>query len=393
MSVLDSRDLLLVAPINILAFLVRSVTRRRRTRNICCRFYSIYRAMSGLSGKVQTVLGLVDPSQLGRTLTHEHLTMSYECCFCPPSPEEEAMTTAPMEMKNVHWIQQNPYSHRENLVLSQETEAVREELVAFKKAGGGTIVENTTTGIVRNLPVLRQLAKETEVHIVAGAGYYLDVTHSADTKKMTVEKLTDVIVNEVLHGADGTDIRCGVIGEIGTSWPITDSEKKVLRAAAHAQTQLGSPVIIHPGRNNAAPKEIFRIFQEAGGDVSKTVMSHMDRTIYDPAELLEFAKLGSYIEYDLFGVEMLNYAFNTSVDMPSDSQRVQALAYLIKEGYEDKLVIAHDIHTKNRLTKYGGHGYSHILKNIVPKMLSRGITQNQVDKILIDNPKKWLTFK
>lgn len=70
-----------------------------------------------------------------------------------------------------------------------------------------------------------------------------------------------------------------------------------------------------------------------------------------------------------------------------------SLAFLIREGYEDRLLIAHDIHTKHRLTKYGGHGFSHILKNIVPKMLSRGITQNQVDKILIENPKQWLTFK
>lgn len=90
-------------------------------------------------------------------------------------------------------------------------------------------------------------------------------------------KLTDIIVSEVLHGADGTEIRCGVIGEIGTSWPITESEKKVLRATAHAQTQLGCPVIIHPGRDTAAPGEVIRILQEAGGDISKTVMSHLDR--------------------------------------------------------------------------------------------------------------------
>ncbi|XP_049332565.1 phosphotriesterase-related protein [Astyanax mexicanus] len=349
--------------------------------------------MSTLSGKVQTVLGLVEPDQLGRTLTHEHLSMSYECCFFPPPAGDEAMATAPFEMKNMHWLQQNPYSHRENLLLAQENEAVKEELLSFKKAGGGTIVENTTTGITRNLPALRQLSKDTGVHIVAGAGYYVDVTHSAETRNMTVEKLADVIVSEVLHGADGTDIRCGVIGEIGTSWPITDSEKKVLQAAAHAQKQLGCPVLIHPGRNNAAPKELIRILQEAGGDVSKTTMCHLDRTIYDPAELLEFAKLGSYLEYDLFGTEMLNYPFNLKVDMPSDSQRIQTLAFLIKEGYEDKLLIAHDIHTKNRLTKYGGHGYSHILNNIVPKMLTRGITQTQVDKILIHNPKAFLAFK
>ncbi|XP_066508835.1 phosphotriesterase-related protein-like [Hoplias malabaricus] len=349
--------------------------------------------MSGLSGKVQTVLGLVDPELLGRTMTHEHLTMSYECCYCPPAPGDEALATAPIEMKNLYWLKQNPYSHKENLMLVQETEAVKEELLNYKKAGGGTIVENTTTGISRNMHVMKQLSQDTGVHIVAGAGYYLDATHSAETKKLSVEKLTDIIISEVLHGADGTDIRCGVIGEIGCSWPITDSEKKVLRATAQAQSQLGCPVIIHPGRDSAAPGEAIRILQEAGGDISKTVMSHLDRSIYDSAELLEFAKKGSYLEYDLFGTEMLNYTFNTAVDMPSDCQRVQTLAFLIKEGYEDKIVIAHDIHTKNRLTKYGGHGYSHILNNIVPKMLSRGITQSQVDKILIHNPKRWLTFK
>lgn len=349
--------------------------------------------MSDLSGKVQTVLGLVDPDQLGRTMTHEHLTMSFECCYFPPPAGDEAVAENPFQMQHMHWLRQNQYSCHENLLLQQELAAVRDELLAYKKAGGGTIVENTTTGIERDLPAIKQLAKDTGVHVIAGAGYYVDCTHTDATKRMSVEKLTDIIVSEVLHGADGTNIRCGVIGEIGTGWPISESETKVLRATAHAQTQLGCPVIIHPGRNAAAPAEVVRILQEAGGDISKTVMSHLDRTIFDDGELLEFAKLGSYLEYDLFGVEMLDYPYNLDVDMPSDSQRVTTLAFLAKEGYGDKIVIAHDIHTKNRLTKYGGHGYSHILNNIVPKMLRRGFSQHQVDKILIDNPKRWLTFK
>ncbi|XP_061549779.1 phosphotriesterase-related protein isoform X1 [Phycodurus eques] len=349
--------------------------------------------MTELSGKVQSVLGLLDPDQLGRTMTHEHLTMTFKCCYVPSAPENCPTAENPFQMGQVHWLRQNPYSCHENLLLCQETEAVRDELLAYRKAGGGSVVENTTTGIDRDLPTLRRLAKETGVNIVAGAGYYIDCTHSDDTRKMSVEKLTDVIVSEILYGADGTDIRCGVIGEIGTGWPITDSERKVLRAAAHAQAQLGCPVIIHPGRNSPAPAEVVRVLQEAGGDIGKTVMSHLDRTIFNHAELLDFAEMGSYLEYDLFGVETLNYVFNPDVDMPSDSQRVNALALLVKEGYEDKIVIAHDIHTKDRLSKYGGHGYSHILRNIVPKMLRRGISQTQVDKILVDNPKRWLTFK
>ena len=145
--------------------------------------------MSNLSGKVQTVLGLLDPEQLGRTMTHEHLTMSFECCYFPPAPGDEAVAEDPFHMRHMHWLRQNPYSSHENLLLQQETAAVRDELLAYRKAGGGAIVENTTTGIERDLPALRQLAKDTGVHIIAGAGYYVDCTHSQDTRKMSVEKV------------------------------------------------------------------------------------------------------------------------------------------------------------------------------------------------------------
>uniref|UniRef100_A0A8C4J1T5 N-acetyltaurine hydrolase n=1 Tax=Dromaius novaehollandiae TaxID=8790 RepID=A0A8C4J1T5_DRONO len=259
--------------------------------------------MPSLRGKVQTVLGLVEPDQLGYTLTHEHLTMNYSCCYCPPAPGQEPLSEGPLEMKNLFWIKQNPYSHKENLLLYQETDAVKEELLLFKTAGGGTIVENTTTGISRDMNTLKKLAEETGVHIIAGAGFYVDSTHSSHTQAMTVEQLTGIIVDEILSGADGTNIKCGVVGEVGCSWPLTPSEQRVLQATAHAQSQLGCPVIIHPGRNSDAPFQIIRILQEAGADASKTVMSHLDR-----------------------------------------------IRMLINEGYEDRIVIAHDVHTKNRHT-------------------------------------------
>uniref|UniRef100_A0A5F8GUW4 N-acetyltaurine hydrolase n=1 Tax=Monodelphis domestica TaxID=13616 RepID=A0A5F8GUW4_MONDO len=302
--------------------------------------------MASLSGKVQTVLGLVEPSQLGQTLTHEHLTMTFDCCYTPPWSGQEALSKRSFEMKNLFWIQNNPYSHKENLRLNQETEAIKEELLYYKASGGGALVENTTSGISRNVKTLKWFAEETGVHIISGAGFYVDGTHSPETRAMSIEQLTEIITNEILHGADGTDIKCGVIGEIGCSWPLTESENKVLQATAHAQSQLGCPVIVHPGRNPNSPFQIIRILQEAGADVSKTVMSHLDR-----------------------------------------------IRLLANEGYEDRLLIAHDIHTKHRLMKYGGHGYSHILNNIVPKMLIRGISKNAIGKILVENPKQWLTFK
>ncbi|XP_045868412.1 phosphotriesterase-related protein isoform X2 [Meles meles] len=290
--------------------------------------------MSSLSGKVQTVLGPIEPSKLGRTLTHEHLTMTFDCCYYPPPPCGEAMSQEPIMMKNLFWIQKNPYSHKENLRLNQEMEAVREELLYFKARGGGAVVENTTVGISRDVKALRWFAEETGIHIVAGAGFYVEATHSPETRAMSVEQLTDVLVNEILHGADGTSIKCGIIGEIGCSWPLAESERKVLQATAHAQAQLGCPVIIHPGRNPSAPFQIIRVLQEAGVDISKTVMSHIDRTILDKKELLEFAQLGCYLEYDLFGTELLHYQFNPDIDMPDDNKRIRSGSFLLAASLE-----------------------------------------------------------
>lgn len=201
------------------------------------------------------------------------------------------------------------------------------------------------------------------------------------------------MVKELTEGVGDTSVKCGVIGEIGCSWPLEPTEKRSLLAAATAQTSTGAPLIIHPGRNESSPMEIVRILQEAGADIKKTVMSHLDRTIFDREKLLELAATGIYLEYDFFGIELSYYQPNYAVDGISDAQRIQNIKFLASEGYEDKIVIAHDVHTRHRLVKYGGHGYAHIQKNAVPKMLMRGISQELVDKIQISNPKTWLTFK
>jgi len=202
-----------------------------------------------------------------------------------------------------------------------------------------------------------------------------------------------MMVKDLTSGVDNTGIKCGVIGETGCSWPLAPFEKKSLQASGMAQTDTGAPAIIHPGRNDCSPAECLRIFQEAGGDVKKTVMSHLDRTIFDNKMLIELAETGCYLEYDLFGTQMINYQCNPAIDMPCDSQRIMQIKYLIDQGYEDKIVISHDVHTRHRLRKYGGHGYAHIQVNIIPKMLKRGISQEIIDKIQIDNPTEWLTFK
>jgi len=208
-----------------------------------------------------------------------------------------------------------------------------------------------------------------------------------------VEELSKTMIKELTEGVGDTSIKCGVIGEIGCSYPLEPAEKRSLLAAAAAQSETGAPLIIHPGRNELSPIEIVRILQEGGADINKTVISHLDRTVFDRAKLLELAATGVYLEYDLFGIELSYYQSNPAVDMMCDAQRIQNIKFLVSEGYEDKVVIAHDMHTRHRLVKYGGHGYGHIQVNVIPKMLTRGISQEVVDKIQISNPGTWLTFK
>ena len=107
----------------------------------------------------------------------------------------------------------------------------------------------------------------------------------------------------------------------------------------------------------------------------------------------KLAKSGCYLEYDLFGWEVSYYPLSDEIDMVNDSQRINYISKLIDLGYENNIVIAHDIFSKHRTTAYGGHGYGHIIENILPRMAKSGITPEIINKIITENPSNILTIK
>ena len=181
-------------------------------------------------------------------------------------------------MENLGWVSYNYFSNRDNLLLKDEETAIR-ELMLYKRAGGGTLVEASTIGLGRDPRGLRRIAKATGVNIVMGAGFYVDDVHPDGMDERSESDLADQIAGEILSGVDGTDIRAGIIGEIGCSWPLTANERKVLRAAAAAQRRTGSAVLIHPGRNQDAPKEVLDVLAEARADLGRVIIGHLDRTV------------------------------------------------------------------------------------------------------------------
>ncbi|WAR17382.1 PTER-like protein [Mya arenaria] len=342
--------------------------------------------MCDAKGKIQTVLGCIAPGDAGVVLAHEHLSACTEALMVKEAPVQfPELCRKPVTADMRWWLLQHPYSNFDNTHLYEEMDAVVEEMKFFKANGGGTVVDNTTLGIQRDVNAQVRIAKESGVHVVAGAGYYVDSSRP-DTTSMTVEEMADVMTKEITVGCSGSDIKAGVIGELGCSWPLAESERRCLIAAAHVENATGCPVIMHPGRNCRAPFEMVRVYQEAGGRPERLVMSHMDRTIIETSELLEFAAMGCYIEYDLFGLETSFYQLLPEIDMPGDGERIHRIKTLVEAGFEDRITVAHDIHTKHRLMKYGGHGFSHLLLSVVPRMLTRGISQNVVYKLLKHNP-------
>ncbi|XP_060062613.1 phosphotriesterase-related protein-like [Ylistrum balloti] len=342
--------------------------------------------------KIQTVLGLIEPNEAGVTLAHEHLKMEFHTMYTPhPDPKIQEQKNDDITLENLWWIRQHPYSSVKNLYLNDVQDAVAAEMEYYKSNGGGTIVDVTTMGIERDVNYLQKISQDTGVNVVSGSGFYVESSRP-ETVAMTVEEMAEVMTTDIVSGCDGTSIKCGCIGEIGCSWPLGASEKRAVQASGEVQQSLGCPVIFHPGRDPDAPFELVRIYQEAGGRVDKLIMSHLDRTISDVDRLIDFARLGCYCEYDLFGVENSHYQFCESCDMPNDADRIRRIKSLLYAGFEDRITIAHDIHTKIRLMKYGGHGFSHILLNILPKMQQRGISKKVAYKMVTENPQRWLEF-
>jgi len=238
-----------------------------------------------LKGKVQTVLGLIEPEELEITLPHEHLV------GCPVSAQpkkggyeepgsgfEKRLALQPLSLENFWWVRYHPVSSVDNLDFLDEQVALKEAML-FRNEGGKSIVELSNVGLARDPMALARISRATGLNVIMGSGYYLESSYPNE-EEMTAKSDEDVveeIVQDITVGVEGTGIRAGIIGELGCSWPLTDNEKKVLRAGAYAQKRVGCAISLHSSRNKRGKMEIIEVLGEAGADLSSVVMGHIDR--------------------------------------------------------------------------------------------------------------------
>lgn len=353
------------------------------------------------AGKVMTVTGPVDPGSLGPTSPHEHLIIdflavgeeaqkSHQVAFSMREGTK-ADWEEPLSLPTYYEARRNPFLFRDTLQLTDVDDAI-DAMHEYKAAGGGCIVDVTPIGVGRNPGGLLRISREAGVNVVMGTGFYVKDYQPAGIAEMSEEAIADLIVQDIEAGDPDTGVRPGIIGEIGLVWPVHPDERKVPRAAARAQQRTGLALTIHPGRHREAPLDAIRTVEAAGGDPARTVIDHLDRTLFEAEDFLELARTGCYVEQDLFGWETSYYPM-ADIDMPNDAMRVNKVVALAEAGHLDQVLISLDIDTRSRLSRYGGEGYQHIIRNVVPILRRKGFSADEVDRIVARNPQTMLTIQ
>lgn len=350
---------------------------------------------------VMTVTGPIAPDALGPTITHEHLLIDMTCYLPPPGdPSLPAGAEEPVRLEDLHRIRVDLNGVRDNVLLTDADLAI-EELRAHAEEGGGAVVDVTLEDIGRDPLVLRRAAEETGLHVIAGCGHYVHVSHRPGLDDEPLESIHARIVRELRDGIGDTGIRPGIIGEIGASAALHPTEAKVLRASGRAQADTGVAVTVHLSPNSDNAHEVLDLLEAEGADLSRVVADHLDINLTrfrgDLARALDYqrsiAERGCFLEYDTCGNQ--SYSPSAIGDPPfwfaSDQERAVAIAQLVADGYADRILLSQDVCHKTDLRRYGGTGYGHVLRTFRTHLAEAGIDERTVTRFLVDNPRRLLT--
>jgi phosphotriesterase-related protein len=266
------------------------------------------------------------------------------------------------------------------------------ELRLFAEDGGGLIVDQSVHGLARDATGLARASRASGVAVVAAAGCYTEAYLADPILALDVEALTDRFAAEIADGLDGTDIRAGLIGEIGCSWPMTGFERRALRAGARAAMRTGAALSVHPGRAPGACMEILDVTEAEGLDPARTILCHMDRTHPDGTGIADLLARGANVEWDFFGIEQSQYWMG-DVDLPMDRDRIRLIRAFADRGHEGRILVSQDICTRTRLRRWGGHGYGHLFRNVPPLMARLGLGPDLIARLLRANPLRLLTLE
>jgi phosphotriesterase-related protein len=309
---------------------------------------------------VQTVLGRIDPSDLGVTLPHEHT----QCAL---------------------WHIENRWDYFQ---LARDEPVILAELERFRAAGGRSLVDLTLPGIGRDPAWLAGIARASGLNIVMGSGWYRTAYYPPEAliDRRSVDDLADELVREAEEGVGDSGVRPGIIGEIGTDKPwVSAAEERVHRAAARAARRTGRSITTHSVLSPVGLAQL-QIFDEEGLDPARVVIGHSDSyPVLD--HYLEIIGRGASIEFDFLGMPF------TAVERHGEGRIVELLQELLSRGHADRILLSQDVCNDAQLSRYGGHGYTHLAERFLPRLRQAGVSDAEIDTMTIANPRRLLTIE
>jgi phosphotriesterase-related protein len=316
---------------------------------------------------IRALLSDLPPAKVGpgAVLFHEHL--SYDNDFFAKlgsegTPRPGSPLAGPLPSPN----------------MMEDLDWMTEEVQAAAKDGVSCIVDGGHADMGTDVEFLRLLSRRSGMPIVKGGGYYRQLTYPPRIAKMTETELVEELVRHA------RDQRWGAFGEIGTSDEITPDERKMLRAVSKAHVRTGLPIFSHTANGKAAMQQLD-IFEAEGVDLNHLVIGHMC-CYFDPNPWRQvhaaIAKRGAYVGFDRVGGEQAE----------PDKPRVEMVMAFLEGGYESRALLASDFSFRTSSKRGGGGGVARAVTKFVPMLRQRGVKDDVLQRILADNPRRFLAF-
>jgi phosphotriesterase-related protein len=310
-----------------------------------------------MTKRIHTIKGPVEMDALGLLLPHEHLFTDLRG---PRVPD---------------YAQSDP---------SAVVDVVEPFLAEASAAGVTALVECSTVGVGRNIAVLQALAEAIPIHIVPPTGVYRDAYIPDSLRQVSVDELADLWTWELTEGIEGTSVRAGFIKLAMSDAGPTALEVRNLKAAAKASQNTGAVIAIHTIGGKIAKQEMD-ILEEAGLDLDRFIWVHA-QTEPDIAILKEAARRGAYVELDAIGAPY-----------QSQSELLETTMALIESGFADHLLLSHDAGwydpaRPDGVPEQGYRGYMALTSDFLPALRKRGVTEDQLQRITVQNPVRAFAF-
>jgi phosphotriesterase-related protein len=317
---------------------------------------------------IPTAAGCVDSARLGRTLVHEHIfVMNEELRLNFPGrwDEEERIADAVAKLNEL------------------------------KAIGIDTIMDPTVIGLGRYIPRIVAVAAQTELNVVVATGLYTyrDLPFQFEFVGPGLlfdvpEPLTELFVNDITEGISGTGVRAAFLKCAIDLHGLTPGVERAMRAVGQASVQTGAPITVHTNAFTRSGLTAQRVLREEGVDLTRVIIGHCGDTA-DIEYLTQIAEAGSLLGMDRFGADML----------ASFEKRVDTVVELIRRGLREQIVLSHDASCfgdwfpDDIQDLAPSWNFTHISTAVIPALLDRGLSMDDINVILVDNPRRYLEAK